>query len=61
MSCEVFHAQYVWSTRTKFRLRFNNHKSRFKAHSRLSVDRRDKDDLVLSLSMVCDACNGHSS
>ena len=35
LSCKVCHAQYVGSTTTKFRVRFNNHKVRFKAHSRL--------------------------
>ena len=35
LSCKVCHAQYVGSTTTKFRLRFNNHKARFRAHSRL--------------------------
>ena len=34
------------STTTKFRLRFNNHKARFRAHSRLSFEGRNKDDLL---------------
>ena len=42
----VCHAQYVGSTTTKFRLRFNNHKARFRAHSRLSFEGRNKDDLL---------------
>ena len=46
LSCKVCHAQYVGSTTTKFRLRFNNHKARFKAHSRLSFEGRNKDDLL---------------
>ena len=45
LSCKVCHAQYVGLTTTKFRLRFHNHKPRFRAHSRLSVEGRDKDDL----------------
>ena len=46
MSCKVCHAQYVGSTTTKFRLGFNNHKARFRAHSRLSFEVRNKDDLL---------------
>ena len=46
LSCKVCHAQYVGSTTTKFRLRFNNHKARFRAHSRLSFEGRNKDDLL---------------
>ena len=40
------HAQYVGSTTTKFRPRFNNHKACLRMSSRLSVEGRDKDDLV---------------
>ena len=46
LSCKVCHAQYVGSITTKFRLRFNNHKARFIAHSRLSFECRNKDDLL---------------
>ena len=46
MSGKVCHAQYVGSTTTKLRLRFNNHKARFRAHSRLSFEGRNKDDLL---------------
>ena len=42
LSCKVCHVQYVRSTTTKF----NNHKTRFRAHSRLSFEGRNKDDLV---------------
>ena len=35
LSCKVCHVQYVGSTTTKFRLRFDNHKARFRTHSRL--------------------------
>ena len=36
VSCKVCGLQYVGSTTTKFRLRFNNHKSRLRAHSKMS-------------------------
>ena len=38
--------QYVGSTTKKFRFRFDNHKARFRAHSRLSFEGRNKDDLL---------------
>ena len=34
LSCKVCGVQYVGSTSTRFRLRFNNHKSRIRAHAR---------------------------
>ena len=37
---------YTGSTTKKFRLRFNNHKARFRAHSRLSFEGKNKDDLL---------------
>ena len=46
LSCKVCHAQYIGSTTTKFRLRFNNHKARFRVHSRLSFEGRNKNDLL---------------
>ena len=46
LSCKVCHAHYVGSITTKFRLRFNNHKARFRAHSLLSFEGRNKDDLL---------------
>ena len=46
LSCKVCHVQYVGSTTTKFRLRFDNHKARFRAHSRLSFEGGNKDDLL---------------
>ena len=46
LTCKVCDIQYVGSTSTKFRLRFNNHKSRLKAHGKLSPDERLKDDLI---------------
>ena len=36
ISCKSCGKQYVESTTTKFRLRFNNHKSRMRRHSRLA-------------------------
>lgn len=38
--------QYVGSTTTKLRLRFNNHKSRLRAHSKMSAANKDKDDTI---------------
>ena len=46
ISCKVCGLQYVGSTTTEFRLRFNNHKSRLKAHARMSAADRDSDDCV---------------
>ena len=37
---------YVGSTTTKFRLRFNNHKSRVRAHSTMSAANKAKDDTI---------------
>ena len=38
--------QYVGSTSTKFRLRFNNHKSRLRAHSQKCNIDKESDDFV---------------
>ena len=48
ISCKVCGLQYVGSTTTnlKFRLRFNNHKSRLRAHSKMSAANKDKDDAI---------------
>ena len=46
ISCKVCGLQYVGSTTTKFRLRFNNHKSRLQAHSKMSAANKDKDDTI---------------
>ena len=46
ISCKVCGLQYVGSTTTKFRLRFNNHKSRLRAHSTMSAANKDKDDTI---------------
>ena len=46
ISCKVCGVQYVGSTTTKFRLRFNNHKSRLRAHSKMSAASKDKDDAI---------------
>ena len=38
--------EYVVSTTAKFRLIFNNHKSRLRAHSKMWVVYKESDDLV---------------
>ena len=45
ISCKVYGLQYVCST-TKFRVRFNNHKSRLRVHSKMSAANKDKDDTI---------------
>ena len=44
--CKVCGFQYVGTTTTKFRLRFNNHKSRSRTHSRMLAVDKEIDDLV---------------
>ena len=46
ISCKSYGKQYVGSTTTKFRHRFNSHKSRMRRHSRLVPEDRDVDDLI---------------
>ena len=46
ISYKVCGFQYVGSTTTKFRVRFNNNKSRLRAHSRMSAVDKVNDDLV---------------
>ena len=46
ISCKVCGLQYVGSTTTKLRLRFNNHKSRLRAHAKMSAANRGGDDLI---------------
>ena len=46
LSCARCSEQYVGSTITKFRTRFNNHKSRLIAHQRLTTSDRVLDDLI---------------
>ena len=46
ISCKVCGFHYVGSTTTKFRLRFNNHKSRLRAHSRMSSVNKESDALI---------------
>lgn len=46
INCKVCGLQYVGSTTTKFRLRFNNHKSRLRAHSKMSPANKETDDLI---------------
>ena len=46
LSCARCEMQYVGSTVTKFRTRFNNHESRLNAHSRLTAENKAKDDCI---------------
>ena len=46
ITCKVCGLQYVGSTTNKFRLRFNNHKTRVNRHERLNEAERKKDDLL---------------
>ena len=46
ITCKACGLQYVGSTSTKFRLRFNNHKSRLRAHSRKCNTDKESDDFV---------------
>ena len=38
--------QYVGSTINKFRIRFNNHKSRLNSHVKLTAENRVNDDII---------------
>lgn len=46
ITCKKCSLQYVGSTITKFRLRFNNHKSRIRKHSMLGQAEKEADDLL---------------
>ena len=46
LTCKICKLQYVGSTTTKFRTRFNNHKSRMRRHRNLDQAQRDQDDLL---------------
>ena len=46
ITCKKCSLQYVGSTITKFRLRFNNHKSRIRKHELLGRAEREADDLL---------------
>lgn len=46
ITCKRCSVQYVGSTVTKFRIRFNNHKSRIRRHARLNEAQRENDDLL---------------
>ena len=46
LSCKVCGIQYVGSTINKFQTRFNNHKSSFKAHSKISTTGKESDDII---------------
>ena len=46
INCTKCKVQYVGSTTTRFRTRFNNHTSRVNAHVNLSLNQKGKDDLI---------------
>ena len=46
ISCKKCNAQYVGSTMTRFRTRFNNHRSRLNSHVKLGMDQKQRDDLL---------------
>ena len=46
ISCARCAMQYVGSTVNKFRIRFNNHKSRLNSHVKLTAENRVKDDII---------------
>ena len=46
ISCARCAMQYVGSTINKFRIRFNNHKSRLNSHVKLTAENRVKDDII---------------
>ena len=46
ITCKKCGIQYVGSTTTAFRTRFNNHKSRVNAHVNLSSGNKEKDDVL---------------
>ena len=46
ISCSKCKIQYVGSTTTAFRTRFNNHKSGVNAHVNLSSENKKKDDVL---------------
>ena len=48
ISCIRCAMQYVGSTINKFRIRFNNHKSRLSSHVKLTAENRVKDDIIYS-------------
>ena len=46
LSCVRYEMQYVGSTITKFRTRFNNHKPGLNAHRRLAAENKTKDEFI---------------
>ena len=58
ISYKVCRLQYLGSTTTKFRVRFNNHKSRLRAHSKMSAANKDKDDTIYNKHFHNDGHHG---
>ena len=46
ITCKKCGLQYVGSTSTKFRMRFNNHKSRVTTHPKKVAKKREEDDFI---------------
>ena len=46
ISCTVCEMQYVGSIITKFRIRFNNNRSRLTNYNKLNTDSKMKDDCI---------------
>ena len=46
VSCTCCGVHYVGSTITKFRVRFNNRKSKIRRHCRLAEEEKTRDDLI---------------
>jgi len=46
ITCKTCGLQYVGSTKTKFIMRFNDHKTRIRRHRNLGHVQRDQDDLI---------------
>ena len=46
ITCKTCGPQYDGSKKTKFRMRFNNHKTSIRRHGNLDYVQRDQDDLI---------------